>query len=130
MNRICTFKHTGIQSLPIEEGTIEFEALRIIALGKTTITKLANELSIGLGQKVSNRFTHQIVRNLRDLNCPIIGDSSGIWIANSCDDIVEFANRLEHKAKSDIASMMTLRKGMLAMASIKAPSLFDNLKLT
>jgi len=73
------------------------------------------------------RLVQQLIRNLRDLHCPIISDRSGSWIATSIDEIETFAEYLENKAKADIASMMTLRRSMLSMVSSKTPSLFDKI---
>jgi len=73
------------------------------------------------------RSIYQVIRNLREAGCPIVGDSRGLWIAKTPEEIEAFAKKLEHKAKSDIKSMMSLRRIMLSMIRSNTPSIFDKL---
>lgn len=63
------------------------------------------------------RKMYQIVRDLREAKCPLVGDSKGIWIAKSTNEVADFANYLEKKAYADIKSMLELRDSMLSMVS-------------
>lgn len=80
-------------------------------------------------KKTTTRKVYQIVRNLREAGYPIVGDSKGIWIAESIGDVETFAYHLEQKARSDIRSMLHLKRTMLAIVHSNTPSLFDAVKL-
>ena len=80
-------------------------------------------------KKTTVRKVYQIIRNLRELGCPIVGDHHGIWIAKSVEEVEAFAYHLEQKARSDVASMLHLKKQMLKMVNINPHSLFDSLNL-
>jgi translation initiation factor 2 beta subunit (eIF-2beta)/eIF-5 len=77
--------------------------------------------------ETTRRKAHQIIRNLRDMNVPVISDTKGSWLAVCVSDVEDFCNYLEVKAKSDIESMLTLKKKMLRMVESKQTSLFDKL---
>lgn len=75
------------------------------------------------------RKMFQIIRNMREAGVPIVGDKEGLWIASDVSEIERFAQYLEQKAKSDIASMLKLKKTMLSYIQSEATSLFDGLNL-
>lgn len=76
-------------------------------------------------KKTTPRKMFQVIRDLRMKGVPIVGDVEGLWIARSENELREFCDRIEQKAKSDIASMMTLRKTMMENLNDKKQSLFD-----
>lgn len=81
----------------------------------------------GLTKYTTVRKIRQIIRDLREAGVPIVGNHKGIKIARSVDEIVEFCDILESKAKADIASMMKLRRKMLDLGGVGKASLFDDL---
>lgn len=80
-------------------------------------------------KKTSRRKMFQIIRNMRDAGIPVVGDNKGLWIAGSVYDVERFADHLERKARSDIASMLKLKRTMLSFINSDMPSLFDGLEL-
>jgi len=80
-------------------------------------------------KKTTTRKVYQIIRNLREDGFPIVGDKDGVWIADSVSEVEYFAEHLEQKARSDIKSMLHLRRKMLAIVQSDIPSLFDNVSL-
>lgn len=80
-------------------------------------------------KRTTPRKMFQIIRNMRDAGIPVVGDTKGLWIAGSVYEIVKFADHLERKARSDIASMLKLKRTMLSYIQADMPSLFDGLNL-
>lgn len=89
----------------------------------------AHEIHEEARKKTTTRKVYQLVRNLREAGYPIVGDSKGIWIAQSVREVEAFGEHLEQKARSDIKSMLHLKRTMLAMVRSNTPSLFDAVRL-
>lgn len=129
-------RYLHVKSEPIEHGSVLDRVLRILDNYKQyTIADLV-KLVDGAGthdqfesprKATSTRKMYQVIRELRDMNCPIVGDSKGIYLAKTVQQVRDFSAHLEQKAKSDIKSMMILRKKMMHMINDHTPSLFDDL---
>lgn len=121
----------------IRTNAISGDEIRVVELlvtyKKLTIGQIAFRLNdMGAHEryehprkKTSTRKVYQIIRNLREAGLPLVGDVKGIWVAKTVKEIEDFAEHLEQKARSDIRSMMFLRRQMLAIAQSGMPSLFD-----
>ena len=113
-----------------EEGA---SVLSLLAGRKLTIgelTKFWNDFGAHPQHEVARKQTtprkmFQIIRDLRDAGCPIVGDAKGLWVARSVQEVEAFAEHLEQKARADVASMLELRNSMLLIVQSKVPSLFD-----
>ncbi len=126
----------AIASTPLDDD--EHEVISLIeTYGKVTIAQLvaglddlgAHEIHEEARKKTTTRKMYQIIRNLREAGCPLVGDTKGIWIAATQGEIEDFAEYIEKKAKSDIKSMLALKRRMLRMIRSNTPSLFDQVKL-
>ncbi len=122
-----SFPELGIKSKEIQKESIEEQTLLLLTGPKRTIAELVKIHNTLYMNPVNIRELYQVIRNLREAGCPIVGDSGGLWIARNQSDIEAFAKKLEGKAKADIQSMMTLRKTMLSMIRSNTPSIFDTL---
>lgn len=80
-------------------------------------------------KRTTPRKMFQIIRNMRDAGIPVVDDTKGLWIASSVNEVMQFADHLERKARSDIASMLKLKRTMLSFVNADMPSLFDGLEL-
>lgn len=75
--------------------------------------------------KTTPRQVYQIIRNLRDMRVPIVGDKSGVHIAERVDEVKDFADFIIDKANADYASMMRLKTAMLqSVLAVKQDSFF------
>ena len=124
-----SFPELSIKSKPIQKDSIEEQTLLLISNNKRTVAELVKIHNTLYMNPVNIREIYQVIRNLREAGCPIVGDSGGLWIARTDTDIEVFSRKLEHKAKSDIQSMMNLRKTMLSMIRSNTPSIFDSLTI-
>ena len=79
-------------------------------------------------KRTSMRKMQQLLRNLRGMSVPILSHvKHGIWISRSAEEIWEYADWLDRKAKADIKSMLEVRDLLLLMVPKEPPSLFDRL---
>ncbi|TXH08066.1 MAG: hypothetical protein E6R04_11620 [Spirochaetes bacterium] len=61
-------------------------------------------------QRTSMRKIQQLIRNLREMGIPIVSHvSKGVWLARYEEDLREYIEWIENKARSDIASMMSVK---------------------
>lgn len=120
----------------LADGSDEQKTLLALHTGKKTIAQLVATVNLAGAHEIherprkatTTRKMYQIIRNLREAGCPIVGDPDGIYIASSVQDVIDFAYNLEKKAKADIASMMDLRKQMLSIVKREQKSLFDSIE--
>jgi hypothetical protein len=112
------------ESKPLTEA--EKEVLNLLANRHLSISELADrvaclgshELHETMRKRTTPRKMFQVIRDLRNKNCPIVGDKRGIYIADTTRQVREFADGLEQKARADYESMMQMRNTLLSMIDL------------
>lgn len=116
--------HIEVRSKPITR-----EQQRVVELlrnGRTRIGTLVGILNdFGSHEryeeprkKTTARHMFQIIRDLRDAGCPIVGDTKGVYVATTVSEVTNFADSISEKARSDYDSMIKLRDGMMAIVRV------------
>ena len=138
-----TFTLAGDQpvkiNIEVPSGTEEQVVLDVLVRnsGKTLMMDQIIAAAPGFGnhpefeaheRRTTTRKMRQILRNLRDMGVPIVATVRGNKIAESTFEIMEFCEWLERKAKSDIASMLSVRKKFLRIAESRQRSISDKIK--
>ena len=118
-------------TVTIKSGIFTGDELRVAKLLRSsskmtiaTIVRLLNDMGSHEKyeyprKKTTPRRVYQIVRNLREMNFPVVGDHRGIRLAKSVGEIVEFTDLLKEKARADVRSVNFLSRKMLESVSEK-----------
>lgn len=116
--------HIEVRSDPITQD--QRRVVELLRNGKTRIGTLisifndfgSHERYEEPRKKTTPRQMFQMIRDLRDAGCPIVGDTKGIYVARTVSEVTNFAESIAEKALSDYQSMTKLKDRMLSIVRV------------
>lgn len=82
----------------------------------------AHETYERVKQATTLRKVQKILRELRDLNVPLVGSIYGCWVASSTEEVADFTRQLREKIKHDTKSEWSIVKRMESNFCTKQPA--------